>query len=267
LHAAQVNLWLAPSTPPDHFPDAYVDGTIVNPSGANNSYWRSDVINSDGSAFQVEARGYTTANSDGTGAFTQRAVYDFGGLNGIGVCDDRSSGSVDPCISPNHSIDNNGRDNVVVFDFGVDGDGNDNVFAPVFFSIGWTNNSTCTASGSPGNGSCPDIEAWIGDEWPIGDLAAIEASSEWTKILSADPDNNIQVSTAADEHYYLFGPGQGRYLVIMAEQGSSDDYFKLQSLGIEQRLPPSEIPSPSSLPLLALGSMFALLFIRRVRRD
>jgi hypothetical protein len=97
--------------------------------------------------------------------------------------------------------------------------------------------------------------------------ASVSASSAWTKVLSAgptDPDNNIQVNTAAYQHYNFFKPGSGRYLIIAPERdGSNNDYFKLQSLVIEQ-LPPSEVPAPGSMGLLTLGSVIGLLFVRRL---
>jgi hypothetical protein len=264
--AAQVNLWFAPSAPFSHFPTPVTTGSIVNPSGANNGYWRSNPVTIGPSSFNIEARGYTTANDNGTGTFTQRDVRRFDGSTGLGVCDDRSSGSVDACTSPQHSVDNNGRDNLIVFDFGLDANGNNNQFAPVQFSIGWTNNSSCSSSTATGSSSCPDIEAWIGDTWPLSDFAAISSSSAWQKILSAgpsSPDNNIQVNTSSAAKYYDFLPGKGRYLIIAGERdGSNNDYFKLQSLVIEQ-LPPTEVPEPGTLGLLAAGSVLGLFLSRR----
>jgi hypothetical protein len=266
-HAAEVNLWFAPGAAVSHFPTPVTTGAIVNPSGSNNGVWRSSLITLGPSSFNVEARGYTTANGDGTGSFTQRDVRTFGGINGLGVCDDRSSGSVDACTSPDHSVDNQGVDNLIIFDFGKDANGNNNQFAPVSFSIGWTNESSCSSAGTTGNGSCPDIEAWVGDTWPLSDWASVSASSAWKKILFAGPtnaDNNIQVNTESQQHYYPFQPGKGRYLIIAGERdGSNNDYFKLQSLVIEQ-LPPAEVPVPGSLGLLALGSVLGLLFVRRL---
>jgi hypothetical protein len=266
--ATEINLWFADVAPFAHFPAPAVTGSLVDPSGAvfNDKHWRSDLVSDDDFLnFRIRAYGYRTQDSNGTGLFTQfnASLWD----GGLGVCD--QNGSNNACGgAPQHSVDNNGRDDLVLIDFGEESDGEDHRYRPVSFSIGWENFADCT--GTSQGGGCPDIEAWVGDSLPDNWAFITNALNGWTQVLFAGPsfpDNDIQPNTAANPHYYSFsGSVPGRYLVIAGERdGSNNDYFKLQSLVIERRTPPTEVPEPGALPLAGAAAGLALLFARRRR--
>lgn len=253
-----MNLWLG--TGP--VPDSFVGGSIQD-RPQDTSTWESHAIALGGHGVSVVASGYTTANADGTGVFTQADVRRTS--DGLGVCDP-GRGSVDRCNARQGGIDNAGRaDNLIVFDLGASN------LMPLGFTIGWAGSRDCSASGRA-SGRCPDIEAWIGSDWPSDalDYSFLSADNGWTKILSANPtsaDNDIQPSTARHPNYTSFDAGIGRYLVIAPERdGSDNDFFRLQTISFTEAANPTPVPVPGSLGLLALGSALGLLVVRRLPR-
>ena len=267
--AGEINLWFANTPPLAHFPAPATTGSLVDPSGAvfTDKYWESGLVSDDDFVnFRVRAYGYRTQNSDGSGSFAQFNLSIWDG--GLGVCD--QNGSNNACgTSPQHSVDNNGRDDLVLVDFGEEADGEDHRYRPVSFSIGWENFADC--SGTSQGGGCPDIEAWVGDSLPSDWSFITNPINGWTQILFAGPDfadNNIQPNTAANSHYNPFsGSVPGRYLVIAGERdGSNNDYFKLQSLVIERSRPPTEVPEPGALLLAGAVVALALTLARRRTR-
>ncbi|HZR03585.1 MAG TPA: PEP-CTERM sorting domain-containing protein [Burkholderiales bacterium] len=258
-HAGTIKLWMSSTAKPAPYA-SYTTGTSQDPAGPNNKYWQWNVADSEYpqyGTFQIKASGYATANDNGTGAFSQRDVERYDG--GLGICDDTS------CSSPQHSMDNDGKNDLIVIDLGVGHE-----YKPVKFSIGWEYYSGCDSTHT--SNSCPDIEAWVGNSFnPALGWAGITGS--WTRVLNGNPQNNIQ-----PDKDYNFGSGSGRYLVIAPQTGSEEcvafsksgsctswqyDYFKLQSLVLEKD---TDVPEPSALALAGLTGA-ALLAARRRRRS
>ncbi len=265
--AGTIELWMSSSSKPAAY-STYTTGSIVNPAGPNNQYWEATVSDPDFPEygnFQIKAYGFTTANSDGTGGFQQRNVQRYSG--GLGICDGGTSGD---CSDPQHSIDNDGTNDFILIDFGAGHE-----YAPTLFSIGWEYYNNCSTSTV--SNTCPDIEAWVGNDFNAA-LGYAGVTGSWTQILDGDPQNNIQPGTD-----YPFGTGAGRYLLIGAQTGSEYcwqsgydkkkkkaitsceyDYFKLQSIALSKNPPEEEVPEPGMLGLLGLAALG--IAVRRRRR-
>ena len=261
--AGTIELWMSSSSKPAAY-STYTTGSMVNPAGPNNQYWEATVSDPDFpeyGSFQIKAYGFTTANSNGTGGFQQRNVQRYSG--GLGICDGSTSGD---CSTPQHAIDNDGTNDFILIDFGAGHE-----YAPTLFSIGWEYYNNCSTSTV--SNTCPDIEAWVGNDFNAA-LGYAGVTGSWTQILDGEPQNNIQPGTD-----YPFGTGAGRYLLIGAQTGSEYcthvtyftksktvceyDYFKLQSIALSKNPPEEEVPEPGALGLLGLAALGIALARRR----
>ena len=189
----------------------------------------------------LKARAYATNNDSGSGDFKKATINVYDG--GIGV---RNPDQSEESSSPNHSTDNNGRDDVVVFEF------RSSVFDPSSFMIGWKSGDA-------------DIRAWIGG----GNLAAgFDFTGEKFSDLAGlgftlFSFNNVAIDTAKDFNTTL----TGRYLIFApalyntAGADSTYDYFKISQIAGEYKV--SE-PGTAALLGIALVGFWAN---RRRRKD
>lgn len=169
--------------------------------------------------------------------------------------------------APQHAIDNNGVDDILVVDFG---------------STGWDVNSfsfgyTCNASTGVCGGAVA-VEAWLGGASgsPVNfatesfstnnDLNAVPLTGGFTRLaLTNDP---LTGGIVADP-----GTATGRYLVItgalgagtingVSVNGYSDSFKVSQIVATTSTTTQNGVPSPGSLPLVGLG-LLALGIARR----
>lgn len=201
----------------------------------------------------LKATAYATNNDSGSGDFNKATINVYDG--GIGV---KNASDSNESSSPNHSIDNYGKDDVVVFQFASSG------FDPESFMIGWKN----------GNNGDTDVRAWIGgDSLAAGynftgvgfsDLASLGFTLFTFNNVALDTAKNF--NTALTGQYLIFAPA-------LYNSGGADrnyDYFKLSQIAAQYAGPPPQQPdNPVSEPGTAalLGIAFAGLWANRRRKS
>lgn len=200
----------------------------------------------------LTARAYATNNNAGSGAFEKATITVYSG--GIGVKNPDQIGrsySNNENDSPDHAIDNDGRDDLVVFEF------SNSLFDPDSFRIGWRDNDS-------------DIRWWIGG-------ASLGANFDFTGqtfsslsglgFSSPGGSNNVAINTTKS----VSGDETGRYLIFApslqdtarnSPPDSKYDYFKISqitgTLGTVVVPPPdpdpqSTVPEPGTAALIGIA--------------
>lgn len=193
----------------------------------------------------ILARGYYTKYADGTGRYYTGSVQNWSG--GIGVFANDDSGS------PQHAIDNNGKDNFLLIEF-------DNPsYLLEKFKIGWKSGDS-------------DVEVWVGggDLGPGFSLNSYDAALcggycayadlatlGFTKVkVFEDVAINSWISVNTDV--------TGRYAIFAGQYGESNDYFKLSGI---QGTEVVQVPEPGTMALMGTGLVVIGGILRRRRRQ
>jgi len=191
----------------------------------------------------LKVRGYSTWNNDGTGNFRDAFVGAYSG--GLGITNPSSSNEDD---SPNHGVDNNGKDDFLLFEFASSD------FKATGFKIGWreyNNTDIQVWVGGTNAGAGLDLSSDCGGACDKNDLDDLGFTLLPT-FFDVDPGESPSINTSI----------AGRYLLITGRAGYADDYFKLKVISALQEV---TVPEPSSLALLA-GSLLGLGGLARRKR-
>lgn len=215
------------------------------PSGSTsvscNSGWGNSCTFNSGSE-TLKARAYSTSDNNGLGKFEKARISVYDGGLGVRNPDDRNESS-----SPNHAIDNSGRDDLIVFEF------EDENYSPTAFMIGWKSGDA-------------DIRAWIGGEdlgagydftgERFSDLAGLGFTS--FSFSDVGVGKLMSFNTDLTGRYLIFAPG----LYGTSGADKKYDYFKISQVRGEQvtvienppdPIPQVEVPEPGMLALLGIG--------------
>lgn len=187
----------------------------------------------------VTVQAFRTANNNGTGLFQNGylGLYTGGGLG------------VENTSAPEHAVDNNGRDELIVFRFSTSNTIPTNVFLnSIDYNCIWF---FCFSQGDT------DIDVWIGGNGKsFGDFLGLSYSTLASNGFSQCTSGNSggPADRTADINSCNLS---GQYLIIGADHSNSDvdEYFKVGSLTADvgpARNPP-QTPEPSAMILLGLG--------------
>jgi len=191
----------------------------------------------------LTARAYATNDNPGLGLFVKATLKQFNG--GLGV---KSPGESDS--SPQHAVDNDGKDELIVFEFGSA----DYLFTD--FQIGWKQNDA-------------DIRAWIGGDALGADYNFFGKKFSDLSSLGFTAFDFLNVPINNTQNFGINGIA-GRYLILAAAPYNARgydknlDYFKISRIsGNDRPTPPVAIPESGTLALL--GIALAGLGVSRAR--
>ena len=193
-------------------------------SGVGNSCMFAD------SSHTLTAYAYSTTNNSGTGVFEKATLTVWSG--GLGV---KNPDQINENSSPNHALDDNGRDELIVFE-------NDNPgYYFTGFEIGWRYNDS-------------DISAWVGSLSADYDFTGIRFSDlaglGFTKVNFSNVPTNTQRS---------LGSLAGNYLILAPRADSNSEYVKISQVS-------GEIPNKVSEPNIVALFIISLLGFWASRR-
>lgn len=190
----------------------------------------------------IFVRGYYSTNTNGTGAFDTGYVQNWSG--GVGVWASDDSGS------PQHAVDNNGKDNFLLVEFD-----NPNYLLTAF-QIGWYQSDA-------------DIEVWVGGA-DLGDNFSLEDSGglctnacDYTDLaaLGFTKITPVFQNVVVGSWVTVNTDVTGQYVIFAGEYGEADDYFKLAGIRGQEEI---EVPEPGSM--LILSSALVMLGAGALRR-
>lgn len=213
-------------------------GTTLGAVGAALSFASTPT----GRTLKVTA--YETTNDNGTGKLIDAAVQTDGSW-GLGV-----KGSADSGYPDTYTVDNAGRDEVLVFDAGVD-------------NFDWTSLKLGFIATGTGLESAPDLKYWAGNGTGTGfdfNNYCLLASSCTGTVLngSAGFGSATTLTDMGTTARTLTTGNKGRYLVVSGELSTAGGFekFKISSTG------GASAPEPQSIALIAIG-LLAMFGIQR----
>lgn len=208
-----------------------------------------------------------TTPDTGSWLTAQMSIY---GSSGVGITNGVQSLSTETNV-PQHAIDNNGVNDILVIDFGSD------YWDVSSFSLGYACNintttaGQCTATGTSAN---VNVDAWLGGTGNInftqvqfsGGVPLAPGGSGTFTQLALSPDTGGTADTRNNNG--ATDTAVGRYLIVAGSLAQITDSFKLSALSATYAPPPPpgghSVPLPGSAPLVVLG-LLALTWASRRR--
>ncbi len=189
-------------------------GSAVCSSGVGNSCSFTN------SGYTLTGRAYSTTNNSGTGQFEEATLTRYSGGLGVKNPDQNNENS-----SPNHALDDSGRDELIVFE------NNNPGYAFTGFGIGWRQNDS-------------DISTWVGTLAANYDFTGTRFSDLAGLGFTKIDFTNVLVNSPRS-----LGGAVGNYLILAPRADGNSDYFKVSA--ISGRIP-TQVSEPGILVLFAV---------------
>ncbi len=174
--------------------------------------------NKDG--YELTARAYSTTNNSGTGKFEKATITRWSGGIGVKNPDQGNEG-----WSPNHSLDDSGRDELIVFENDTPG------YSFTGFEIGWRYRDS-------------DISAWVGNIATDYDFTGKRFSDlaglGFTKINFSNVPTNTTRS---------LGANTGNHLILAPRKDGNSEYVKISQINGQT---PTQVSEPGMLALFGI---------------
>lgn len=175
----------------------------------------------------LTARAYSTNNNSGSGDFEKATLTVWSG--GLGV---RNPDQSNEYSSPNHALDDRGRDDLIVFENNDVG----NYFTG--FKIGWYQNDS-------------DVSAWAGTLAANFDFTGIGFSDLAGLGFTKVDFSNVGVNTMQS-----LGALAGNYLILTPRNDSNSDYVKVKQISART---PNKVSEPGLLALFGIAALGAVI--------
>ncbi|MCP5246661.1 MAG: hypothetical protein H6937_12225 [Burkholderiales bacterium] len=178
----------------------------------------------------LTARAYSTTNNSGSGVFEKATLTTWSGGLGVKNPDQSNENS-----SPNHALDDNGRDELIVFESNYPG------YAFTGIEIGWRYNDS-------------DISTWVGSLSAGYDFSGVRFSDLLGLGFVKTDFSNVPINSLR-----TLGLSVGNYLIIAPRQDSNSEYIKISQISGDI---PVQVSEPNVLVLFAV-SMLGIWVSRR----
>ncbi len=171
--------------------------------------------------YTLTARAYSTTNNSGSGAFEKATLTRYSGGLGVRNPDQGNEGG-----SPHHALDDNGRDEMIVFENNVSG------YSFTGFEIGWKSNDS-------------DISAWVGTLANGFDFTGTRFSDLAGLGFTLSNFSNVPTNTTQS-----LGSNVGNYLILAPRADSNSEYVKISGVSGST---PTQVPEPGMLALFGIA--------------
>ncbi len=173
------------------------------------------------SGHTLKAHAYSTTNNSGSGAFEKATLTVWSG--GLGVKNpDQSNESG----SPHHALDDDGRDELIVFENNYPG------YAFTGFEIGWRRSDS-------------DISAWVGSLSANYDFTGVKFSDLTGLGFTKADFSNVPTNTLRS-----LGSLVGNYLILAPSDDSNSEYVKISQISGQT---PTRISEPGIVALFGIA--------------
>mgnify|MGYP000454037027 CR=1 FL=1 len=215
-----------------------IGSAVANPISWDTNYSSGSCSSGVGNActynkdgYELTARAYSTKNNSGTGKFEKATITRWSGGIGVKNPDQWNEGR-----SPNHSLDDSGRDELIVFENNAPG------YTFTGFEIGWRYHDS-------------DLSAWVGDIAADYDFTGKKFSDlaglGFTKINFSNVPTNTTRS---------LGANTGNHLLLAPREDGNSEYVKISQINGEAT---TQVSEPGMLALFGIALVGFLTNRRR----
>lgn len=193
--------------------------TNYSTSSCSSGVGNSCTYDKDG--YKLTARAYSTEDNKGKGKFEKATITRWSG--GIGV---KNPDQWNERWSPQHALDDNGRDELIVFESNAPG------YTFTGFEIGWRYRDS-------------DLSAWIGDIAADYDFTGKKFSD-----LAGLGFKKINFSNVPTNKTRSFGSNTGNHLILAPRADGNSEYVKINQINGQTT---TQVSEPGMLALFGIA--------------